>query len=70
MMFRLWLFLGRRGWFTHDGMVTRGPRWYPRARVWYPDVEKYSAVMCIGNACHYAGMFGGEVHPLSESKPA
>lgn len=61
MLNKLWLWLGKRGWFKHDGLVGAGPSWYPRAYVEYDD-GGCSILMTVGNACSYAKMFKGTVY--------
>lgn len=60
-MFKVWLFLGARGWFCYSGFMSLAPRWWPQARVKYQDGHTYN--MPIGNAVAHAAATGGEVVP-------
>jgi hypothetical protein len=72
-MFRFWLFLARRGFFTHGGMRGYQPAWWPCACVRYDPNEiignyHYSSNMAIGNAVEYARLFGGTVVPVRKRR--
>lgn len=58
-MFKAWLFLARLGFFHTDGFLSLAPRWWPQARVRYPDGHTYN--MPIGNAWTHAQATGGEI---------
>jgi hypothetical protein len=60
-MFRIWILLARWGMFRYRGLRGHHPRWWPEARVRYPECEGVSAKMAIGNAVEYAELFHGEV---------
>lgn len=56
MKFKILLWFAKTfGWWRYDGLLD-SPRtdWIPKARVYYPDIGKYSIVMPIGNAVEYA----------------
>jgi len=64
-MFKMYSFLGRLGFFRHEGLTGHYPNWWPEARVYYPDIDLLSRRMCIGNAWYLARRFFGIVVPAN-----
>jgi hypothetical protein len=68
-MFKIWLLLGRMGFFCHNGLRGHEPHWWPKARVRYDDCipPRFSVPMSIGSAVKYADIFKGVVVPLEKT---
>lgn len=53
--------------FRYYGLRGMQPRWWPTARVWYPDMQRYSRIVPMGNAYDHAEATGGYVVPSTGS---
>lgn len=63
MIFRIALWLARRGWFqTREIIVGMTPWPWPQARVAFGDGE-FTVAMAIGDAVRWAQKYGGAVVP-------